>query len=151
MKPEGSTPHVVDVHIGLRIRTCRKELGMSQEALAKACDVSFQQVQKYERGANRVSGSMMWMIAQKLGVPVASLYDGLGDHPELEKPAERERREFCTSSTGQELISAAIAAPAAVVAVAVDLMSKVTEVVDSTALLAADAAAGVASRGRAVQ
>ena len=54
------TPHPIDVHVGLRVRGRRHELGMSQSTLADALGVSFQQVQKYERGANRVSASMLW-------------------------------------------------------------------------------------------
>ncbi len=138
MKPEGKVPHVVDVHLGLRIRECRRLLGLSQEGLATACGITFQQVQKYEKGTNRVSGSMLWMIAQRLGAPVGWFYEGLGDHPELEDAAARQRREFCHGDLGRELIDAAIAAPAPVVLVATDLLAKVGQVVDSTALLAAD-------------
>jgi transcriptional regulator with XRE-family HTH domain len=52
-------PHNVDVHVGMRIRQKRKELGLSQGALANALDLTFQQVQKYERGTNRVSASKL--------------------------------------------------------------------------------------------
>ncbi len=151
MKPEGHSPHVVDVHLGLRIRESRRGQGVSQEALATACGITFQQVQKYEKGTNRVSGSMLWMIAQRLGTSVATFYEGLGDHPELEDGPTRQRREFCHGELGRELIDAAIAAPAPVVLVATDLLAKVGQVVDSTALLAADAACGVVQRQMAVQ
>jgi transcriptional regulator with XRE-family HTH domain len=72
-------PDPIDVHIGARIRGRRKQIDMSQEGLAKDIGVSFQQVQKYERGANRVSGSMLLYIARALGVPVAHFYEGLDD------------------------------------------------------------------------
>ncbi|HMO43605.1 MAG TPA: helix-turn-helix transcriptional regulator, partial [Phenylobacterium sp.] len=57
-------PNPVDRHVGLRIRLRRKELGVSQEKLAEAIGLTFQQVQKYERGANRVSASKLWEIAR---------------------------------------------------------------------------------------
>ncbi len=68
--------HPVDLHVGERIRTRRKLMEMSQSALAEALDLSFQQIQKYERGANRVSASMLWEIGQVLGVPTSYFYDG---------------------------------------------------------------------------
>ena len=64
----------VDVSVGARIRLTRKMRGWSQQALAEAIGVSFQQVQKYESGANRVSASMLVRIAAALGVPVADLF-----------------------------------------------------------------------------
>src|SRR3954452_5745259 len=72
-------PHPVDRHVGLRIRMRRKEMGVSQERLAEALGITFQQVQKYERGANRVSASKLWDIAGALRTPVSYFYDGLGD------------------------------------------------------------------------
>jgi transcriptional regulator with XRE-family HTH domain len=69
----------IDVQVGLRIRARRKDLKMSQEKLAEACDVTFQQIQKYERGANRVSASALYHIARKLQVPVAYFFDGLDE------------------------------------------------------------------------
>jgi transcriptional regulator with XRE-family HTH domain len=72
-------PDPVDVHIGARMRGRRKQIEMSQEGLAQAIGVSFQQVQKYERGANRVSGSMLFYAGKALGVPVAYFYEGLGE------------------------------------------------------------------------
>ncbi|MFZ5721968.1 MAG: helix-turn-helix domain-containing protein [Pseudomonadota bacterium] len=64
----------VDVAVGARIRLARKVRGRSQQALAEAIGVTFQQVQKYESGANRVSASMLARIAAQLGVPVAELF-----------------------------------------------------------------------------
>src|SRR5512145_2081507 len=77
------SPNPVDRHVGLRIRMRRKELGVSQERLAEAVGITFQQVQKYERGANRVSASKLWEIAAALKTPVAYFYDGLGDQEAL--------------------------------------------------------------------
>jgi len=64
----------VDVAVGARIRLFRKMRGLSQQTLADAVGVTFQQVQKYERGANRVSASMLSRIADALGAPVAELF-----------------------------------------------------------------------------
>src|SRR5204863_2124199 len=64
----------VDVAVGARIRLLRKVRGLSQQALAEAAGVTFQQIQKYERGANRVSASMLTRIAKTLGVPVAEMF-----------------------------------------------------------------------------
>lgn len=64
----------VDVAVGARIRLLRKLRGLSQQALADAAGVTFQQIQKYERGANRVSASMLVRIAATLRAPVSELF-----------------------------------------------------------------------------
>jgi transcriptional regulator with XRE-family HTH domain len=74
---EGDGPHLVDVHVGQRIRHRRKQISLSQEKLADALGLTFQQVQKYERGANRVSASMLFRTAAKLEVPVSYFFEGL--------------------------------------------------------------------------
>jgi transcriptional regulator with XRE-family HTH domain len=81
-------PHPVDVHVGKRIRARRLLLGMNQETLATAIDLTFQQVQKYERGANRVSASRLSAIADVLGVPVSFFFiEGSPDHDaRMERP-----------------------------------------------------------------
>jgi transcriptional regulator with XRE-family HTH domain len=71
--------HKTDVHIGGRIRERRIALGMSQAALAAGLGITFQQVQKYESGANRVGGSRLWDISQALNVPVSYFFDGLDE------------------------------------------------------------------------
>ena len=70
-------PHPVDRHVGLHIRMRRKALGISQERLAESLGLTFQQVQKYERGANRASASKLWEIARALRTNVAYFYEGL--------------------------------------------------------------------------
>lgn len=70
---EDQGPDPIDVAVGHRIRVRRKWLGISQSTLAEHLGVSFQQVQKYERGANRVSASMLVRIAQKLDTSVGEL------------------------------------------------------------------------------
>ena len=67
--------HKTDVHIGRRVRERRVAMGLSQSELAEGLGISFQQVQKYESGANRISGSRIWDIATR--VPVGFFFDGL--------------------------------------------------------------------------
>lgn len=72
-------PNPVDQHVGLRIRLRRKELGVSQERLANSIGLTFQQVQKYERAANRVSASKLYEMARALDTSVAYFFEGLAD------------------------------------------------------------------------
>jgi transcriptional regulator with XRE-family HTH domain len=69
--------HPVDRHVGQAVRLRRKLLGVSQQALAQRLGLTFQQVQKYETGANRISASALHGIAQALEVPVSAFFDGL--------------------------------------------------------------------------
>jgi len=71
--------HPVDLHVGARIRMQRNLRRASQSELAQALGLTFQQIQKYERGANRVSASMLFEAAQFLNVPVAMFFEGLPD------------------------------------------------------------------------
>lgn len=74
--------HPVDVHVGKRIRHRRWLVGMTQQQLAERVGIKFQQIQKYETGANRVSASRLWDIADALEVPVNFFFEGLEDeHP----------------------------------------------------------------------
>jgi transcriptional regulator with XRE-family HTH domain len=75
------SPSRADRRIGQRIRLQRLNLGMSQEVLAKALGLTFQQVQKYERGANRVSAGRLEEIARVLEAPVTFFYDDAADAP----------------------------------------------------------------------
>jgi transcriptional regulator with XRE-family HTH domain len=75
----------IDQHVGERIRARRTELGLTQEQLAEALDVSYQQVQKYETGANRISAGRIFELARKLRVDVSYFFDGLP----LDAPAEQ--------------------------------------------------------------
>jgi transcriptional regulator with XRE-family HTH domain len=71
-----STPDPIDLAVGARIRARRKAVGMSQTRLGEGIGLTFQQIQKYERGTNRVSASVLVHLAARLGVPAADL---LGD------------------------------------------------------------------------
>lgn len=70
-------PDPIDVHVGSRIRTRRRYLGLSQTQLAEHCKITFQQIQKYERGANRVSASMLVKISRCLAVTPGFWFDAL--------------------------------------------------------------------------
>ncbi len=67
----------VDIHVGKRIRSCRVSLGISQQKLGENLSISFQQVQKYENGSNRVSASRLYQISEIFGVPMVYFFDGL--------------------------------------------------------------------------
>ncbi len=67
----------VDLHIGQRVRHRRWLLGMTQQQLAQSVGIRFQQIQKYESGANRVSASRLWDLAQALDIPVSFFFEGL--------------------------------------------------------------------------
>ena len=69
--------NTIDVHLGKRLRRRRRLLGLTQQQLAGACGVRFQQIQKYECGANRISAARLWQLAEALEVPVGYFYDGL--------------------------------------------------------------------------
>ncbi len=70
-------PHPTDVHVGNRVRLRRTLLGMSQTALGEALGLSFQQAQRYERGAIRIKASKLWNLTQVLDVPVSYFYDDM--------------------------------------------------------------------------
>ena len=109
-RPERPGPGVdpVDLHVGARIRMRRRFIGMSQQSLADTLGLTFQQVQKYERGSNRVSASKLYEIARALGVGTSYFFEGLLDpvQGKLEAPAGGgggETREFLFTAEGMEL------------------------------------------------
>ena len=70
-------PHPVDIHVGQRIRQRRFMIGMTQDQLAEASGVKFQQIQKYETGMNRVSASRLWEFTKTLQVPISYFFEDL--------------------------------------------------------------------------
>jgi transcriptional regulator with XRE-family HTH domain len=70
-------PNYIDVHVGTRMRMRRQLINMSQERLGELLGITFQQVQKYEKGSNRISASRLFYSAKTLGVPVQFFFDGL--------------------------------------------------------------------------
>lgn len=70
-------PNPIDIHVGSRVRLRRTLLGLSQEKLGEALGLTFQQVQKYENGANRISASRLYALSRILDVPVAFFFEGM--------------------------------------------------------------------------
>ncbi|MBF0325923.1 MAG: helix-turn-helix transcriptional regulator [Alphaproteobacteria bacterium] len=83
--PSGK-PNPIDVHVGSRVRLRRTLLGMSQEHLGEALGLTFQQVQKYERGANRISASRLFDLARVLDVPVTFFYEEMDEETMAASP-----------------------------------------------------------------
>lgn len=85
--------HPVDVHVGARLRRRRTALGLSQTALSTAVGLTFQQVQKYERGSNRMGSSRLFEFAKVLDVPVSYFFDDMPSNVLAGRPlAERSRK-----------------------------------------------------------
>ena len=78
--------NAVDMHVGKRVRLRRTLLGMSQEQLGTELNFTFQQVQKYERGANRISASRLWDISQILDVPINYFFDDMTENTMQSSP-----------------------------------------------------------------
>ena len=85
----------IDLHLGRRLRRRRRLLGLTQQQLATQVGIRFQQIQKYECGANRISAARLWQLAEALESPVSYFYDGL--------EAAIERRE--AANQGGEMFS----------------------------------------------
>ena len=83
--PSGK-PNPVDVYVGNRVKHRRMALGMSQEQLGLALGVTFQQVQKYERGANRIGASRLWDLSRVLECPVSFFYDDMDPETDSNSP-----------------------------------------------------------------
>jgi len=100
----------VDVHVGQRVRQRRWMLGMTQQALADQVGIKFQQIQKYETGANRISSSRLWDIAAVLDVPVAFFFEGL--EGQAQDPGDA-RGDILADKEALALVRAYYAIPAA--------------------------------------
>lgn len=74
------SPHAIDAHVGERVRLRRTLMGLSQEALGDELNLSFQQVQKYERGTNRISASRLYEISRILDVPISYFFEGVSEN-----------------------------------------------------------------------
>lgn len=100
----------IDVHVGARVRLRRLMLRMSQDKLGESLGVTFQQVQKYERGANRVSASRLWGMADVLEVPVQFFFEGLGERTAIEGFSDNDQTplvyDFINSPDGVQLAAA---------------------------------------------
>lgn len=83
--PSGK-PNPVDVHVGRRVRLRRMLLGLSQETLGEAIGLTFQQVQKYERGANRIGASRLWDLSRVLDCPITFFFEEMDDQTAQASP-----------------------------------------------------------------
>lgn len=106
----------VDEHVGRRLRQRRNELGISQEKLGAALGLTFQQVQKYEKGQNRIGAGRLYRIATILSVPVQYFFDNLPDGPEPaarveHKTGEDDIRAFATTPEGRALSAGFVRIP----------------------------------------
>lgn len=110
---EKKIPHPVDVHVGGQVRMRRVLLGMSQEKLGEELGLTFQQVQKYEKGSNRIGASRLFDVSRILEVPIAYFYEGLGGSSEqqgglAEDSQSRYMAEFAQSNDCVQLMKAFI-------------------------------------------
>src|SRR6201996_3571991 len=85
-RPKIDTPSPIDIHVGSRVRLRRTLLGMSQEKLGNAIGLTFQQVQKYERGANRIGASRLFDLSRVLDVPVSFFFDEMSENAAQQSP-----------------------------------------------------------------
>jgi transcriptional regulator with XRE-family HTH domain len=102
------SPNPIDIHVGTRVRLRRVLVGMSQERLGEQLGITFQQVQKYEKGTNRIGASRLFHIAKVLGVPVSYFYDEMPDSSVsgaafAEPQSEQYVVDFISSSEGLQL------------------------------------------------
>ena len=101
------SPNPVDVHVGRRVRMRRMMLNLSQSDLGKKSGITFQQIQKYERGANRVSASRLLEFAKMLDVPVSFFFEGLAlNGAKLKNPPEDLAQKLLATRDGIELTKA---------------------------------------------
>ena len=99
---------LIDIHIGKRLRWRRRAVGMTQGELANRIGVRFQQIQKYECAANRMSAARLWQLAEVLEVPVSYFYEGLtrDQRESLERETAQSPSETMASKETQDLIHA---------------------------------------------
>ena len=83
----------IDLHLGKRLRRRRRLLGLTQQQVANAVGIRFQQIQKYECGANRISAARLWELSEALEVPVSYFYDGLAEARDKAENAEQRNGE----------------------------------------------------------
>ena len=106
-KTSARGPNPIDIHVGSRIRLRRQLMKMSQEKLGDELGVTFQQVQKYERGANRVGASRLYRLSRVLEVPVQFFFEGLNDQTAITAMADNDQTpivyDFIQSSDGVSL------------------------------------------------
>ena len=103
--------HKVDVHVGKRIRQRRWLTGMTQQKLAELVGIKFQQIQKYETGANRVSASRLWDIADALSVPVGFFFEGMNSESDGSNRSDDVPADLMSDKEAMELVRSYYAIP----------------------------------------
>ena len=96
----------IDLHLGKRLRRRRRLLGMTQQQLALQVGIRFQQIQKYECGANHISAARLWQLAEALETPVSYFYDGLSEALEQQSAPRQERSDMFSRKETLDLIQA---------------------------------------------
>ena len=110
--PRVERAHTVDIHVGIRVRTRRKAIRISQQELARQLQLTFQQVQKYERGSNRISASKLYEISKVLQVPVAWFFEGLEQNDDIAgKDPQRDTHAFLNTNDALDLGEAYLSIP----------------------------------------
>ncbi len=89
----------IDLHLGRRLRRRRRLLGLTQQQLALQVGIRFQQIQKYECGANRISAARLWQLAEALETPVSYFYDGVTEAVERKEAAQSGGEMFSRKET----------------------------------------------------
>lgn len=135
-KPE---PHFVDLHVGSRLRMRRKTLRLSQGFVAEAVGLTFQQLQKYERGANRISASKLFAVAGVLQVSTSWFFEGLADPVADDSPisqaaeaSARSTQAFLMCPEGPELARLFPTVPKSARRQILDLIQAVADEADET-------------------
>ncbi len=101
------TPRPVDIHVGRKLRERRRQLGLSQENVGEYLGLTFQQIQKYEKGTNRISASKLWALSHFFLVSVEWFFDGLGE-------PNQEREDVMTRPEARQLAKYYLACPASI-------------------------------------
>jgi len=106
-RPPLGTPRPVDVHVGARLRQRRTLLGMSQEKLGEAVGLTFQQIQKYERGANRIGASRLYQLSNVLDVSVSYFFE------EMPGEVQKTRGDYAAMSHAADIETVQVSDPMA--------------------------------------
>jgi transcriptional regulator with XRE-family HTH domain len=105
--PNGKSPNAIDAHVGERIRIQRMMIHMSQQKLAAGLGLTFQQIQKYEKGTNRIGASRLYQISEILGAPVSLLFEDLrGQNNRAGTQTPQYFVELMLTAEGQRLVAA---------------------------------------------
>jgi transcriptional regulator with XRE-family HTH domain len=99
-------PRPEDIHVGSRVRYRRMIIGMSQEKLGEKMNLTFQQIQKYEKGTNRIGASRLFQLSKILNVEIGYFFEGLDNNASAIDDAEYELRSIMSSKEGLALVRA---------------------------------------------